>query len=108
MKRILQLSVVVTLLMGAPSNTIAKIKNPTVTRYMNAAGKLTARKHKKAIRNYTHTKPAPGARTASMHVAKKYHVITGLALKSRYEKKSKPQLLVSHPKPSEPQPIVGQ
>jgi hypothetical protein len=85
----------------------AKEKNPSVTRYMNAVSKQK-KKNRKAIPNYTHTKPAEGAHSTTLHVAKKYDVITRQSLKSRYAKKTKGKLLVSYPKPAGPHTIPGQ
>jgi hypothetical protein len=86
---------------------LAKEKNPSVTRYMNAVGKHK-KKNRKAIPNYTHTKPAEGAHSTTLHVAKQYDVITRQSLKSRYAKKSKGKLLVSYPKPTGPHIVPGQ
>ena len=92
----------------APVSSIAKKKNPTVTRYNNAVGKSSSGKkqNKKSIFNYTHTMPAQGARAKTQYVRKKYHGITGIALKSKFYKKEKTKLLVK--KPIKPHAIPGQ
>ena len=85
----------------------AKRKNPSVARYMNAVGKQSSKKHKKPIRNYTHTAPSIAARPTTLYATRKYNVITGLALKSKYEKRIKLPVL-NRPKATQPHPVPGQ
>jgi hypothetical protein len=82
-------------------------KNPQIVRYMNAVGKNAAKKHKKVIRNYTHTAPAQGARSTTMYAVKKYHVITGYHLKNRNQKRPK-FLLPPRPRATLPHAVPGQ
>jgi hypothetical protein len=109
MRRVLQLTILVIFFICAVDvASFARAKNPSVTRYKNAVVKSTPKILKKPIYNYTHTKPAQGARATTLHVVKKYHVITGIALKSKYHKKIKLPVLVSRPKPSGPRMVPGQ
>jgi hypothetical protein len=58
----------------------------TILKDIGNKSSYKSKRSKKAVRNYTHTLPADGARATTLSAAKKYHKITRLALKNTFQK----------------------